>query len=84
MAQGLPQIVAAQLGIAPDRVGVRQTGFERCRIPGALDLPRVETILHEGGPLGFKRAGEVPILDGPAAVACAVSNAVGGRSRPCR
>ena len=63
------------------RGAILQTGFETYRIPGALDAPAVETILHEGGPslgpLGIKGAGEAPILNVPAAIACAVANATG-------
>ena len=43
----------------------------------------VEISLYEGapsiGPLGTKGAGEVPILNVAAAIACAVSNATGRR-----
>jgi hypothetical protein len=43
----------------------------------------VEVGLYEGapsiGPLGTKGAGEVPILNVGAAIACAVSNAIGRR-----
>jgi CO/xanthine dehydrogenase Mo-binding subunit len=58
-----------------------QTGFEAYRVPGALDVLPVEFDLHEGapscGPFGVKGAGEVPILNVGAAVACAVANATG-------
>ena len=41
----------------------------------------IEFVLHEGapscGPLGVKGAGEIPILNVGAAVACAVANAPG-------
>ena len=80
VAQGLGYALHEE--ITHDPAGaIRQTGFETYRIPGVLDLPRVETVLHEGGPsigpLGIKGAGEVPILNVPAAVACAVANAAG-------
>ena len=58
-----------------------QQGFETYRIPTALDVLPIEFVLHEGapscGPLGAKGAGEIPILNVGAAVACAVANATG-------
>ncbi|PDT76131.1 xanthine dehydrogenase family protein molybdopterin-binding subunit [Bradyrhizobium sp. C9] len=60
---------------------VCQSGFETYRVPLALDVVPVEIDLYEGapsiGPLGTKGAGEVPILNVGAAVACAVANATG-------
>jgi CO/xanthine dehydrogenase Mo-binding subunit len=60
---------------------VRQTGLDTFRVPLAQDVVPVDIHLHEGapsiGPLGVKGAGEVPILNVAAAVACAVSNAIG-------
>ncbi|MGY4318698.1 hypothetical protein ACVWW1_008025 [Bradyrhizobium sp. JR3.5] len=57
--------------------------FETYRVPLALDVVPVEISLYEGapsiGPLGTKGAGEVPILNVGAAVACAVANATGKR-----
>ena len=51
--------------------------METFRVPLAQDVTPVEFILHEGapsiGPLGVKRAGEVPNLNGAAAIACATS-----------
>ncbi|WFU38112.1 xanthine dehydrogenase family protein molybdopterin-binding subunit [Bradyrhizobium sp. CB82] len=62
---------------------VCQSGFETYRVPLALDVVPVEINLYEGapsvGPLGTKGAGEVPILNVGAAVACAVANATGKR-----
>ncbi|QPF90787.1 xanthine dehydrogenase family protein molybdopterin-binding subunit [Bradyrhizobium commune] len=62
---------------------VRQNGFETYRVPLALDILPVEINLYEGapsiGPLGTKGAGEVPILNVGAAIACAVANATGKR-----
>ncbi|WP_312017024.1 hypothetical protein [Bradyrhizobium jicamae] len=62
---------------------VRQTGFETYRVLLALDVVPVEISLYEGapsiGPLGTKGAGEVPILNVGAAIACAVANATGKR-----
>lgn len=60
---------------------ILQSGFEAYRLPGALDVLPVEIELHEGapsiGPLGTKGAGEVPILNVGATIACAVSRAIG-------
>ncbi|MBR0840993.1 xanthine dehydrogenase family protein [Bradyrhizobium liaoningense] len=62
---------------------VCQSGFETYRLPLALDVVPVEISLYEGapsmGPLGTKGAGEVPILNVGAVVACAVANATGKR-----
>ncbi|WP_338690018.1 xanthine dehydrogenase family protein molybdopterin-binding subunit [Bradyrhizobium sp. 26S5] len=62
---------------------VCQNGFETYRVPLALDVVPVEISLYEDapsiGPLGTKGAGEVPILNVGAAVACAVANATGKR-----
>jgi len=62
---------------------VCQNGFETYRVPLALDVVPVEISLYEGapsiGPLGTKGAGEVPILNVGAAVACAIANATGKR-----
>ncbi|MBR1234034.1 xanthine dehydrogenase family protein molybdopterin-binding subunit [Bradyrhizobium sp. AUGA SZCCT0182] len=62
---------------------VNQNGFETYRVPLALDVVPVEISLYEGapsiGPLGTKGAGEVPILNVGAAIACAVANATGKR-----
>lgn len=58
-----------------------QTGFETYRIPMAGDVLPIEFELFEGapscGPLGTKGAGEVPILNVGASIACAVANATG-------
>lgn len=60
---------------------IRQAGFETYRVPLAQDAVPVEIDLFEGapsiGPLGTKGAGEVPILNVGATVACAVSRAIG-------
>lgn len=58
-----------------------QRGFEGYRLPGAEDVIPVEVELFEGapsvGPLGTKGAGEVPILNVGATVACAIARATG-------
>ncbi len=59
------------------------TGFLDYRIPVASDLPMIETILVEvpnsGHPFGVRGVGETPIVPPLAAVANAVSNAIGKR-----
>jgi CO/xanthine dehydrogenase Mo-binding subunit len=60
---------------------VRQREFATYRLPLAADVVPVRVDLFEGapslGPLGIKGAGEVPILNVAAAVACAVADAIG-------
>ncbi|CDX32181.1 Aldehyde oxidase and xanthine dehydrogenase molybdopterin binding protein [Mesorhizobium plurifarium] len=62
---------------------IRQNSLETYRVPLAQDTLPVEIELYEGapsiGPLGVKGAGEVPIMNPPAAIACAVANATGCR-----
>lgn len=62
---------------------IRQDSLETYRVPLAQDTVPVQFELYEGapsiGPLGVKGAGEVPILNPPAAIACAVANATGRR-----
>jgi CO/xanthine dehydrogenase Mo-binding subunit len=62
---------------------LRNTGFLDYRMPTCLDLPMIETILVEvpnpSHPLGVRGVGEVPIVPPPAAVANAVSHALGIR-----
>lgn len=64
-----------------DQGVMEQEGFESYRIPLALDVLPIEVDLHEGapsvGPMGAKGAGEVPILNVGAAIACAVADAIG-------
>ncbi len=62
---------------------IRQNSLHTYRVPLAQDTVPVEISLYEGapsiGPLGVKGAGEVPIMNPPAAIACAVANATGCR-----
>jgi len=62
---------------------ILQASLETYRVPLAPDTIPVEIDLYEGapsiGPLGAKGAGEVPIMNPPAAIACAVANATGRR-----
>jgi CO/xanthine dehydrogenase Mo-binding subunit len=53
------------------------------RMPTSLDLPMIDTVLVEvpnpGHPYGVRGVGEVPIVPPPAAVANAISRAIGKR-----
>jgi len=78
--QGLGYALQEEISIN-ENGAFAQKGFETYRIPTALDALPIEFVLHEGapscGPLGVKGAGEIPILNVGAAVACAVANATG-------
>lgn len=60
---------------------MEQSGFEHYLLPLAEDVLPVEIVLHEGapsiGPLGAKGAGEIPILNVGATIACAIARATG-------
>jgi CO/xanthine dehydrogenase Mo-binding subunit len=80
VVQGLGYALHEDMSV--DEAGrLRQTGFETYRVPLAQDVVPVEISLFEGapsiGPFGAKGAGEVPILNVGATIACAVSNATG-------
>lgn len=67
-----------------DDVGVmRNSTFLDYRIPTCLDLPMIDTLLVEvpnpGHPYGVRGVGEVPIVPPPAALANAISQAIGVR-----
>jgi CO/xanthine dehydrogenase Mo-binding subunit len=59
--------------------------FASYGLPGASDVPPIETILVEvpapDGPFGAKGIGEAPVVAGPAAVANAIAAATGARLR---
>lgn len=80
VVQGLGYAVHEEIAISSDG-DIDQRGFETYRLPLALDAPAVDAHLFEGapslGPLGAKGAGEIPILNVAAAVACAVGDATG-------
>ena len=61
----------------------RNAGFLDYKIPSALDLPMIETVLVEQpadvGPFGAKGVGEPPVVPVPAAIANAIYDAVGVR-----
>jgi CO/xanthine dehydrogenase Mo-binding subunit len=82
VVQGLGYALHEEISI--DAGGrIRQDGLETYRVPLAGDVIPIEISLYEGapsiGPLGTKGAGEVPILNVGAAIACAVANAIGRR-----
>jgi CO/xanthine dehydrogenase Mo-binding subunit len=62
---------------------IEQASLETYRVPLAQDVVPVDINLYEGapsiGPFGTKGAGEVPILNVAATVACAVAHATGRR-----
>ena len=80
VVQGLGYALHEEITLDPQG-RIRQTGLETYRVPLATDVVPVEVHLHEGapsrGPLGAKGAGEIPILNVAATVACAVANATG-------
>ena len=82
VTQGLGYALHEEISIGANG-RILQNGFETYRVPLAQDVVPVEISLFEGapsiGPLGTKGAGEVPILNVGAAIACAVSNAIGRR-----
>ncbi len=61
------------------------SSFLDYRMPTALDLPMIDTVLVEvpnpGHPYGVRGVGEVPIVPPPAAVANAIYRAIGVRLR---
>lgn len=80
VAQGLGYALWENLTIGADGRYL-QRNLESYRLPLATDVPRVETILLEhpdaAGPFGAKGVAEPPIVPVAAAIANAVSDAVG-------
>ena len=80
VVQGLGYALHEEITIN-DKGFFDQSGFETYRIPLAGDVIPVDLEMYEGapsiGPLGTKGAGEVPILNVGATIACAVANATG-------
>ncbi len=80
VAQGLGYALHEEITINADGA-FDQEGFETYHLPLAQDVIPVEFDLYEGapscGPLGTKGAGEVPILNVGATIACAVADATG-------
>jgi CO/xanthine dehydrogenase Mo-binding subunit len=81
VAQGIGMALSEALIFHEGRVA--NAGFLDYKIPSALDLPAIETVLVEApaddGPFGAKGVGEPPIVPVPAAIANAIFNAVGVR-----
>jgi len=82
VVQGLGYALHEEISIGANG-RIRQDSLETYRVPLAADVVPVDISLYEGapsiGPLGTKGAGEVPILNVGAAIACAVANAIGRR-----
>lgn len=80
VVQGLGYALHEEVTIGPDG-RIEQDGFETYKIPLAGDTLPIQLEMYEGapsiGPLGTKGAGEVPILNVGATIACAVANATG-------
>ncbi|WP_246040558.1 xanthine dehydrogenase family protein molybdopterin-binding subunit [Roseovarius arcticus] len=80
VVQGLGYALHEEVTIGPDG-RIEQDGFETYKIPLAGDTLPITLEMYEGapsiGPLGTKGAGEVPILNVGATIACAVANATG-------
>jgi CO/xanthine dehydrogenase Mo-binding subunit len=80
VVQGLGYALHEEVTVGDDGA-IDQRSFETYRLPLALDAVDVVSDLYEGapslGPLGVKGAGEIPILNVAAAIACAVADAIG-------
>jgi CO/xanthine dehydrogenase Mo-binding subunit len=79
VAQGIGYALYENIRMEEGRI--LESDLEAYRLPTALDVPRVETILLEhpdpAGPYGAKGAAEPPIVPVAAVIANAVSDAVG-------
>jgi CO/xanthine dehydrogenase Mo-binding subunit len=79
VAQGIGYALYENVRIDAGRV--LEHDLESYRLPGAADVPRIESILLEhpdpDGPHGAKGVGEPPIVPVAAAIANAVSDAIG-------
>jgi CO/xanthine dehydrogenase Mo-binding subunit len=66
-----------------DKGVMANSSFLDYRMPTALDLPMIDTVIVEvpnpGHPYGVRGVGEVPIVPPPAAVANAIYHAIGVR-----
>jgi CO/xanthine dehydrogenase Mo-binding subunit len=81
VAQGLGQALSEE--IVYDNAHVLNANLTDYKMPTAMDVPRIETILVQHpslvGPYGAKGVGEPPNIEPPAAVANAVASATGVR-----
>ena len=79
--QGIGMALSEELIYREGRIA--NAGFLDYKIPSALDVPAIETVLVEKpaveGPFGAKGIGEPPIVPPPAAIANAIYHAVGVR-----
>jgi xanthine dehydrogenase molybdenum-binding subunit len=82
VAQGIGMALSEEYYVGNDSRMVNST-FLDYRMPTALDLPMIDTVLVEvpnpGHPYGVRGVGEVPIVPPLAAVQTAVYNAIGVR-----
>ncbi len=81
VAQGLGQALSEEIVYRDGRV--LNANLTDYKMPTALDVPRIESILVEHpsqvGPFGAKGVGEPPNIEPPATVANAIAAAVGAR-----
>ena len=81
-AQGIGQALSEEY-IYNSQGAMVNSSFLDYRMPTALDLPMIDTILvqvpNPGSPIGTRGVGEAPIIPPPAAVANAIHNAIGIR-----
>jgi xanthine dehydrogenase molybdenum-binding subunit len=86
IAQGIGWALTEEMIYAEDGRLLNPT-FLDYRMPVALDLPRLETILvevpAEDGPYGIRGVGEAPIVPPPAAIAAALRRLTGRRALSC-
>lgn len=79
VAQGIGYALYEQIHLSGGHV--LEHDLEGYRLPGAADIPRIETLLlehpHPDGPFGAKGVGEPPVVPVAAAIANAVSDAIG-------
>ena len=81
VAQGLGQALSEE--IVYENARVLNANLTDYKMPTAVDVPRIETILVQHpslvGPYGAKGVGEPPNIEPPAAVANAIASATGVR-----
>ncbi len=81
VAQGIGQALSEE--IVYEGGAVLNANLTDYKMPTAMDVPRVESILVEcasaAGPYGAKGVGEPPCIEPPAAIANAIANATGRR-----
>ena len=81
-AQGIGMALSEEYYLGPDG-RIQNASYLDYRMPTALDLPMIDTVLVEvpnpGHPYGVRGVGEVPIVPPLAAVQTAVYNAIGHR-----